>query len=403
MKRFTAFVFALCMLLTAVPGRGEQNIEVLLNGEAISFDQAPIIENDRVLVPARAIFEALGARVEWDGETRTAAAEKDGRQILLTVGNREITVDGNKTPLEAPPKILNDRMLVPLRAVSESIEADVIWNQESRTVLIITWDKFKADESKTYLITNAYTGKALAYKNNDIVTEHICRRVNQLWNISDDGVIAPASGEGKIGLYKSRLISADEGEGFMLYQNGEEIEIITQSGLIIEEAAGRPAASSRYTSELCKWRIEEVSAADTEDTSVYYSLRLKETYSALTFSGEGGLVLRKYDGGDEQKWLIAHTISGNYIISAKLPVQTEKAVEIRSIDVSGASKEEGASVIIYKTGGGANQRWSFEKQNDGSYLIKSESSGLYLTESQGRFTQEKYGNGNQNWILEAER
>ena len=62
-------------------------IKVYVNDERVSFDQQPIIVNDRTLVPLRAIFEALGATVEWNDATKTVTATSDHGSVELQIGS----------------------------------------------------------------------------------------------------------------------------------------------------------------------------------------------------------------------------------------------------------------------------------------------------------------------------
>lgn len=114
----------------------EVPITVSVNGSLIEFDQAPIIENGRTLVPMRAIFEALGAKVEWNQEAQTATGEKDGVKISITIGSDKMTVDGAEKTLDCPAQIVNGRTLVPARAIAEAFGAEVEWDNEARRVVI---------------------------------------------------------------------------------------------------------------------------------------------------------------------------------------------------------------------------------------------------------------------------
>lgn len=116
------------------------NVKVKIDGTEINFDTAPIIENDRVLVPMRAIFEALGCGVMYNEseEGKHVFAIKGENGILFEIDADTMIFNGEEITLDAPAKIYNDRTLVPLRAISESFEADVIWSGESRTVDITT-------------------------------------------------------------------------------------------------------------------------------------------------------------------------------------------------------------------------------------------------------------------------
>ena len=77
---------AAAMLSSAVYA---QDITVTVDGKNVEFDQPPVIENDRTLVPMRAIFEALGAQVEWDEESRTVTSVRDSHSVSLTIEMRK--------------------------------------------------------------------------------------------------------------------------------------------------------------------------------------------------------------------------------------------------------------------------------------------------------------------------
>lgn len=113
-------------------------LSVTIDGKKVSFDQPPIIVNDRTMVPLRAIFEALGASVEWDGTTRTVTSTKGGTTISMTIGSNTMYKNGTAIILDVAPQLVGDRTLVPARAVAESFNCTVDWNGTTRTVLIAT-------------------------------------------------------------------------------------------------------------------------------------------------------------------------------------------------------------------------------------------------------------------------
>ncbi len=120
-------------------GSENQDIKVFVDGYEVIFDQKPIIENSRTLVPMRAIFEALGARVEWFAKTENILAVNGETEIIMKIGSPSMFVNGTDTiTLDTAPKIKNSRTLVPLRAVSEVFDAEVEWNNSERTVTITT-------------------------------------------------------------------------------------------------------------------------------------------------------------------------------------------------------------------------------------------------------------------------
>ncbi len=112
------------------------DVSVLLCGEEVEFDQPPILRNDRTLVPFRKILEEMGATVLWDDETKTVVAERSGVRITLTIGEPAMYKNGEAVPLDSVAVIVNSRTLVPLRAVSEALGCTVGWDGEKRIVSI---------------------------------------------------------------------------------------------------------------------------------------------------------------------------------------------------------------------------------------------------------------------------
>lgn len=130
------------MIISFTAVHCEDDIKVTLDGKEIAFDVPPQIIDGRTLVPMRAIFEALGAEVEWSQELQSVLAEKDDTFITMTIGVNVFTV-GNlrdsiseKVELDVPPVIIEERTLVPVRAVSESLDCKVDWDGENRAVII---------------------------------------------------------------------------------------------------------------------------------------------------------------------------------------------------------------------------------------------------------------------------
>lgn len=111
-------------------------ISVILNEQELVFDQPPIMENDRVMVPLRAIFEALGYTVEWYGDTQIAVAHKGNNTITVQINNPEISYNRGTYLCDVSPKIVSGRTLVPVRAISECAGCNVDWNGQIKTVFI---------------------------------------------------------------------------------------------------------------------------------------------------------------------------------------------------------------------------------------------------------------------------
>ena len=119
-----------------LPEGNDAEVEVIVNGEYVEFDVPPMLENDRTLVPMRAIFEALGAEVSWYPEDRTIVAVRGGTTVFMQVDDWYMSVNDEWIRLDAPPRIVNDRTLIPLRAVAEAFGAQVGWDEATQTVTV---------------------------------------------------------------------------------------------------------------------------------------------------------------------------------------------------------------------------------------------------------------------------
>jgi len=122
------------------PGSCYKKISVYLNGTLLEFDTQPVIKDGRTLVPVRAIFEQMGYTVEWDQKEQIAYAVKDNGKITVKLNDPiiEYTHNGatNKYECDVVPQLIDDRILVPLRAIAESVGCSVDWDGEAYTVNI---------------------------------------------------------------------------------------------------------------------------------------------------------------------------------------------------------------------------------------------------------------------------
>ena len=112
-------------------------IKIMYNGTELVSDVAPFIANDRVLVPVRVIFEALGAEVNWDGATQTVVSNLGEDTVALQIGASEIIVNGEAKAIDSPAQLTNDRTMVPIKAIMEAYNCDVQWDDATRTVTVI--------------------------------------------------------------------------------------------------------------------------------------------------------------------------------------------------------------------------------------------------------------------------
>jgi hypothetical protein len=109
---------------------------VSINGVGTSFSQAPVMKDGSLLVPMRGIFEQLGAKVDYHADTQSISAEKGKTYIDLQVGSTQATKNGLSLSLPVAPEIINGSTMVPIRFVSESLGAQVNWDQSRKMVFI---------------------------------------------------------------------------------------------------------------------------------------------------------------------------------------------------------------------------------------------------------------------------
>lgn len=115
--------------LLTIPAFAHPPISVFVDDMPLSFDQPPIIQDDRTLVPMRGIFQAMGAEVSWDEPAQMITAIHNGNTIVFRVGMQELYKNGEviyNMPVAA--QIVNDRLLVPLRAIAQGLGAGVSWD-----------------------------------------------------------------------------------------------------------------------------------------------------------------------------------------------------------------------------------------------------------------------------------
>jgi hypothetical protein len=115
---------------------GSGGISVTVDGKALAFDVPPRNLNGRIVVPLRAIFEAMGADIDWDEAEQTVTATKGDTVVTLAIGEATATVNGEAVQLDQPGILQNGRTLAPLRFVAETFGGSVYWDGDAQTAAI---------------------------------------------------------------------------------------------------------------------------------------------------------------------------------------------------------------------------------------------------------------------------
>ena len=154
------FVFSLC----TVTASAEENIKVIIDIKNVKFDVPPTIVSGRTLVPLRAIFEALGATVDWDDATQTVTSEKGETKISLTINSNIMTVNGEEKTLDVPATLIDSRTLVPVRAISESFGLQVGWDGDNNIVSILS-------DTETFTMLYAKNSRSRVFAKSSVATQ----------------------------------------------------------------------------------------------------------------------------------------------------------------------------------------------------------------------------------------
>ena len=111
-------------------------VALQVDGAAVESDVPPVIIKERTLIPARAVFESMGAEVKWDEDARLVEITMGASDIKLTIDSNTAFVNGADVKMDVPAMIVNDRTLIPVRFVAESLSCGVNWDDQSRTVIL---------------------------------------------------------------------------------------------------------------------------------------------------------------------------------------------------------------------------------------------------------------------------
>lgn len=196
------------------------NISVKLNGQAMTFPIEPIIVNGTTLVPMRALFEAQGAELDWDGSTRTVTAVKDDLHLTYQIGAAHAVIGDSRIAVGVPGQIHHGHTMVPLRMLSEALGNTVHWSSAARTVNIWTEDSFD---------TRINWGVNLrSHPNTDESTQvyrmlsrsekiHIIREVDAFWLevITPAGEFGYVSAKPKFTDYRSESLRTKQAEAIL--------------------------------------------------------------------------------------------------------------------------------------------------------------------------------------------
>lgn len=157
MKKVVSMLLTLCFMfsLVSITGCAAENVTaeegfslilqvgnpmMTVNGTQQEIDPGrgtvPVVVNDRTLVPIRAIIEAMGGTAEWEEETKTASLAYENNRIRLTIDDTTAYFNDEAYTLDVAPTVINDRTMLPIRFVAERFQFNVGWDGEQQLITI---------------------------------------------------------------------------------------------------------------------------------------------------------------------------------------------------------------------------------------------------------------------------
>ena len=223
MKKIISLIAGLSLLsaLICAPAQAEDEITVYANGEKVYFDTPPIVVQDRTLVPMRALFEALGADVTWDQNNLHAQAIAPGVLVDITIGEPTMRRSTVEIPIDVPAQIINDRTLIPLRVVSECFGMDVEWDGINNAVFLTSNGKIQYKDWNEYLFYMGELQNGVATGYGELYDKGTLE-LDSVGLFQDDEIVKGTIFQDDGGMYMGDFVSwLPEGNGTMYYANGD--------------------------------------------------------------------------------------------------------------------------------------------------------------------------------------
>ena len=140
-------------------------ISLYINGKEIPTTMPPVQLSGRVLVPSREVFQPMGAQVEWDAINKKVIVKYKSDIMILTVNNQTVNLNGEEILIDVPPKIVNDKVMIPVRFISEKLGFNVDWDGTDRSVSIYEVKSPDTDNEDDDDITQIWEKEYVGSKN----------------------------------------------------------------------------------------------------------------------------------------------------------------------------------------------------------------------------------------------
>lgn len=406
MKRILSILLALTMLISALAfsttAYAVEYVSVYLNDKAVDFpstDARPQIINNRTYVPVRKTCEALGLEIDWNSKTETMTLTRDGVTIAHTMRSKIVYVNGEAVTFDTASINANNRILMPIRMIAESVGATVTWDDPTRSVHItsktdsnnvsnavvntisasstavakdteitITAVCSKETTSVKFVRTtdNSNIGSVSKYTENDDGTRSFVTEYNCENSTGSDAIFTIQAIPG-IGNKYNETMTASKSVSFMV--SSEKTETTTKD----------TSESGDYKSDnmiSCKLTDDEIKTDDYAKFKVKTTSKVKKV-KLTTNANSQSTVISTYDEDDD----------GNRTFNGKLQMTKEGNWKVYvTLYVSGDYEEESETFSVSvdddnKSSSGSDDLEILEMWTNNSYAYKGYDTTLYVKTS----------------------
>lgn len=225
-------------------------INLVVDGKKIIPTVDPVVESGTTLVPLRVISETLGADVTWEQSKQQATIKTAAYTVVFTIGAKSYTVNGSTKTLIVAPKAVNGSTLVPIRAFSESIGATVNYNASTKTASIDYFTKMSGSLKISGSTTLQPIVQAAADK---LVGMNSGLSITVSGGGSGTGIKDATAGTVNIGM-SSRELTTDEMKSLKVYPVANDgIAIIVNPGNPVKDLT-KDQAAKIFLGEIKNWK-----------------------------------------------------------------------------------------------------------------------------------------------------
>lgn len=222
MKKIAVAMLSLGLLAGSCSAALAAEPEVYYNGQSLTLHQPAVIQDGRTLLALRDMAEQMGVNVQWDSATRLATVTYKDKVITLQPDLQRVLINNQEQQIDVGPRILEDRIYLPMRYLFELLDADVFYRQyeDGKTVVSVN----SKDSYINYVTTNGRLTKAIrnvasSNTDNPVVMTH------------DGNVLELVSKDGSITLYRTtQMFSRQEIKTEQQLFQKQIIDIMEENG-----------------------------------------------------------------------------------------------------------------------------------------------------------------------------